>query len=66
MGHFSTLIYSLMVMPLILVTGQQQEPPPLGTFPKVSTQYDGYNFDHTITYLALDSNLSARLPLVDC
>ena len=45
------------------LTAASEEPPPLGTFEKVTTQFDGTTFDETVTYLAMAPTDKVQLPL---
>jgi len=43
-----------------------KEPPALGIYNHIHTQFDGVTFEDTVTHLSLASNYSAELPLTSC
>lgn len=59
----SKQIQLAMLAALTALTAASEAPPPLGTFEKVTTQFDGTTFDESVTYLAMAPTDKAQLPL---
>jgi hypothetical protein len=47
----------------LTTTNAIEEPPALGKYTKVRTQFDGVTFEDAVTYLHLDPDQSVTLPL---